>query len=116
MEYFNIVLVLLFISVFAYAIFKDPKIFLGNRHYKEATVAAKISDKRIQENQSMRFGFGYQSERERYYLTFSIEDGSTLEFKVTQGDFYDFEIGTTGKITYQGEQYKGFESDETPRP
>jgi len=116
MEYVNVLLIVLFISVLAYAIFKGPGKLLGDARAREVTVIAKISDKRIQENESMRFGFGYQSERERYYLTFSTEDGSTLEFKVSQGDFYDFEIGTSGKVTYQGGLYKGFESDETQSP
>jgi hypothetical protein len=112
MEYINALLIVLFISMLAYAIFKRPGNPLGNRRIKEVTVIATITDKRIQENESMRFGFGVQAEKERYYLTFDTDEGSRLEFRVTKSDFYDFEIGTKGKMTYQGTMYKGFESDE----
>ena len=111
MEYVNVLLIVLFISLFAYAIFKGPGKYYGNQRNKEMKVVATISDKRIQENESMRFGFGIQPDKERYYLTFRTED-KNLEFRVNKTDFYDFEIGTAGKVTYQGTLYKGFECDE----
>jgi hypothetical protein len=113
MEYVNVLLIVLFICLFAYAIFKGPSKYLRNQRYQETTVSATISDKRIQVNESMRFGFGVETEKERYYLTFSTDDGTSLEFRVNRTDFYDFEIGTSGKMTYQGTLYKGFESNET---
>ncbi|MGB7594001.1 MAG: DUF2500 domain-containing protein [Erysipelotrichaceae bacterium] len=116
MEYVNVLLIVLFISVLAYAIFKGPGKMLSDVRAKEVTLSATLSDKRIQENESMRFGFGVQTEHERYYLTFNGDDGSSLEFRVAKNDFYDFEIGTHGKVTFQGALYKGFESDETPSP
>lgn len=116
MEYVNVLLIVLFISVLAYAILKGPGKMLADVRMKEVTLAATLSDKRIQENESMRFGFGIQTEHERYYLTFKIDDGSILEFRVNKNDFYDFEIGSHGQVSFQGGLYKGFESDETQSP
>jgi hypothetical protein len=111
MEYINALLILAFIGFIAYAVFNGSSRILKNQKIKEESVSAKLSDKRIQENQSMRFGFGIQPARERYYLTFTMDDGSIVEFMVTREDFYAFEIGTRGKLYFQGMRYKGFESD-----
>jgi hypothetical protein len=113
MEYVNIFLIVLFICLFAFFIFNGSSKQFRNRRFSEITVPATLSEKRIQENESMRFGFGVQPDKERYYLTFLTKDEISFEFRVTNTDFYDFEIGTIGKLTYQGSDYKGFESDQT---
>lgn len=112
MEYINIFLIVFFISLFAFFIFNGSSKQRRNRRFSEITVPATLTEKRIQENESMRFGFGIQPDKERYYLTFLIKEGESVEFRVTNTDFYDFEIGTIGKLTYQGMDYKGFESNQ----
>ena len=112
MEYVNVLLIVLFICLFTYVILNRSSTLVRNQRSPMVTISATLTEKRIQENASMRFGFGIQPEKERYYLTFLTEDGSSLEYRVTRTDFYDFEIGTLGKMTYQGTSYRGFESDQ----
>ncbi len=112
MEYFGAFFFMIFATMFGMAIFNGSSKFLRNQGMPEKTVSAKLSDKRIQENQSRRFGISAPIERETYYITFTTEDENVLIFMVTSQDFYDFEIGTKGKVSYQGSRYKGFKSDE----
>ena len=113
MEYALVFGIVLVIGIVGYAILNKLSKPFTNKRLQEITVSATLTDKRIQENESMRFGFGVQSDKERYYLTFLTMDEISYEFRVTNTDFYDFEIGTIGKLTYQGSDYKGFESNQT---
>lgn len=42
-----------------------------------------------------------------HYLTFTTEDGSNLEFEVSELEFGRFEIGERGKLEYRGWEYLG---------
>lgn len=112
MEYALVFGAVLVIGIVGYSILNMLSKPLSNKRFQEITVSATLSDKRIQVNESMRFGVGVQPDNERYYLIFLTKDEISFEFRVTNADFYDFEIGTVGKLTYQGSDYRGFESDQ----
>jgi hypothetical protein len=111
MEYTNVFLILLFIGIILYVFFDGSAKSLRNQGFPLETVLARLSDKRIEVFQNRRLGLNKIAQREVYYLTFTKEDGISHEFVVTRQDFYDFEIGTSGKMTHQGTRYDGFESD-----
>jgi hypothetical protein len=44
-----------------------------------------------------------------YYLTFEVEGGERLEFKVSGSVFGQHTEGDTGKLTFRGKRFEGFD-------
>lgn len=49
-----------------------------------------------------------------YYVTFEVESGDRLEFKVNGEQYGMCSEGDSGKLTFQGIRYIGFERDHRP--
>jgi len=44
-----------------------------------------------------------------YYATFEVESGDRMEFRIPDREYGLLAEGDTGRITFQGTRYKGFE-------
>ncbi len=47
-----------------------------------------------------------------YYVTFEVESGDRLEFKVSGREYGMIAEGDVGKLTFQGTRYLGFEREK----
>ncbi len=45
----------------------------------------------------------------RYFVTFELENGKRLEFRVNDGEYGMLAEGDSGELTWQGTRYLGFE-------
>ncbi len=46
-----------------------------------------------------------------YYVTFEVESGSRMEFQIDGSQYGLIAEGDSGKLTFQGSRYLGFERD-----
>ena len=85
-----------------------------NKHSLLIVTQSTISDKRIEEHyiRSKRSeGLGYRTRKVLiYYITFDLEGGEHIELRVSKLEYAELEKGSSGKLTFQGTKYIGFES------
>ena len=72
------------------------------------TVDASVVTKR-QHNTSHRTQHGHRHHHSYYYVTFQVESGDRMELSVTGQEFGLIAEGDTGKLTFQGTRFLGFE-------
>ena len=46
-----------------------------------------------------------------YYVTFQVESGDRMEFRVSGSEYGTYIEGDTGKLSFQGTRYLGFERE-----
>ena len=46
-----------------------------------------------------------------YFVTFTLTDGEEIELYVGEGEFKALKEGTSGQLTWQGNQLRSFDSD-----
>ena len=56
-----------------------------------------------------------------YYVTFQVESGDRMELKVSRNEYGMLVVGDSGRVSFQGTRYLGFEreleeADETSAP
>ncbi|MDF2557057.1 MAG: hypothetical protein K0R71_885 [Bacillales bacterium] len=68
------------------------------------TEGARVVSKRNQ----VWGGGGHASANTSYYVTFELEDGKRIEFRVAGKHFGMLVEGDYGELTYQGTRFKGF--------
>ncbi len=92
--------------------FNNGTVLTYNSSKPVLTVEARIISKRFKTFQdTQNFGdmipsYNYLT---MYYLTFELGDKEQLEFCVTAMEYEEFNEGDTGKLSYQGNKYLGFE-------
>lgn len=93
-----------------------------NNHSPRLTVTAKIVSKRINVSHHRHanagdatgaHGFSTTSSTS-YYVTFQVESGDRMEFKVTGSEYGMLAEKDTGKLSFQGTRYLSFERSYTP--
>lgn len=67
------------------------------------TVEAKVVS-----HHKLRVRVGRNQSVMRYYITFKTEDGQVVEFKVSEIDYDDFDLGETGPLRYRGWEFLSF--------
>ena len=72
------------------------------------TVDASVVTKR-QHNTSHRTQHGHRHHHSYYYVTFQVDSGDRMELSVTGQEFGLIAEGDTGKLTFQGTRFLGFE-------
>ncbi len=72
------------------------------------TVDASVVTKR-QHNTSHRTQHGHRHHHSYYYVTFQVDSGNRMELSVTGQEFGLIAEGDTGKLTFQGTRFLGFE-------
>jgi hypothetical protein len=98
-----------FIFVFA----KGIKTWSYNNGQPVLSVCAKVASKRTNVTSTMHNDNGIQhhSTSTTYYVTFEVESGDRMEFTVIANEYGMLVEGDTGKLTFQGTRYKGFNRD-----
>ena len=114
---FPIIWVLMFLmifGVFAVSIGKSISQWNKNNHSPRLTVDAKVLAKRHDVSRHRHSSAGdhhhhHYHTTNTYYVTFEVASGDRMELQM-QGSEYGLLIeGDTGKLTFQGTRYLGFE-------
>lgn len=109
---FTIVFVLflcVFISIFVKMISQWNK----NNHSPRLTVYASVVGKRINVSHNQHANAGAHghctSSSTIYYVTFQVESGDRMEFHLNGSEYGMLIEGDSGKLSFQGTRYLGFE-------
>lgn len=114
-QVFPILFTLVFIVIFVFVIItiiRSLSQWNKNNHSPvltvEATVAAKRSDVRTIHHQA-NANADYNTSSTTYYVTFQVESGDRMELIVLPEEYGLLAEGDSGRLTFQGTRYKGFE-------
>jgi hypothetical protein len=113
-DFLGIFVPLFFIFVFSLLIFnivKGIKEWSNNNKQPVLSVAAKIVSKRshTSNSTSVHDGHHHHHTSSTYYVTFQVESGDRMEFRVSGKEYGLLAEGDIGKLTFQGTRYHGFE-------
>lgn len=105
---------LFFILVFGIIIFtliRGVKEWHKNNQQPVLNVEAKIVAKRnhTSRNSSNNGGHHHHHTSTSYYVTFEVESGDRMEFRVAANEYGLLAEGDIGKLTFQGTRYHKFE-------
>ena len=62
-------------------------------------------------NQSPRLTVFHTTTSTSYYVTFQVESGDRMEFRVSGSEYATCIEGDTGKLSFQGTRYLGFDRE-----
>jgi hypothetical protein len=107
---FPILFIIAFIGIFI-NILRGVKQWNFNNKQPELTVPAKIVSKRTethhhQHNQNNQVAIQTTTS---YFVTFEVESGDRIEFKIQGHQYGQMIEGDNGKLTFQGTRFIGFE-------
>lgn len=108
--FFDIIFPLMFILVFSMIIItfvKNMREWNSNNKQPVLSVAAKVVAKRT--NFSRHHHKNHSSSSTTYYITFEVESGDRLEFRVSGEEYGLLVEGDVGKLTFQGTRFLKFE-------
>lgn len=113
-DFFEVIFPLFFIVIFGFivfGIFTGIKEWSNNNQQPVLSVAAKIVAKRNHTSRSSSHHDGHHHNHTStsYYVTFEVESGDRMEFRVAAKEFGLLAEGDTGKLTFQGTRYHKFE-------
>lgn len=85
-----------------------------NNHSPRLTVSAVLVSKRISvthhnSGNVMDGGGDFSSTSTTYYVTFQVESGDRMEFRVRGSEYGMLCEGDIGKLSFQGTRYESFE-------
>ena len=117
MDMFNVIRIfvpLFFIIVFSILIFnivKGIKEWNHNNKQPVLSVAAKIVSKRSHTSRSAsnHNGHIHHHTTTSYFVTFEVESGDRMEFRISGKEYGLLAEGDIGKLTFQGTRYHEFE-------
>lgn len=110
-----VIIMIVFIIVFGTIIVRmvqGAKQWRENNHAPVLSVAAVVVTKRsdvYHNNSSASDGMHHHSSSTTYYVTFEVESGDRMEFKVDSKEFGMLVEQDSGILTFQGTRYLGFE-------
>lgn len=100
------------IGGFIFSIVRSARTWNRNNRQPRLTVEAKLVSKRTNVSSHMNAGGDNMSHRHTstsYYATFEVESGDRIEFRISGEDYGLLAEGDSGKLTFQGTRYLGFE-------
>jgi hypothetical protein len=104
--------ILVFILILVSAV-KGLSQWNRNNHSPVLTVTAKIVTKRADVSHTNHNQAGsnvnYTSSYTSYYATFEVESGDRMELRLEASEYGLLAEGDTGRLTFQGTRYQGFE-------
>ncbi|WP_289355909.1 DUF2500 domain-containing protein [Paenibacillus sp. S-12] len=99
---------IVFIAIFLFVIIKNIMQWNYNNQQPILTVEAIVTDKRTEVSHRHHANHhNYYSTH--YYVTFEVESGDRLEFRIKNKDYGMLAAGDRGKLTFQGTRFQGFE-------
>lgn len=113
---FGIIFVIV-IGSFIVSAIKGVGTWNKNNHSPQLMVSAKVVTKRADTSYSSHpnagdttGAHGYSTFVDTwYYATFEVESGDRMEFSVTGSEYGMLAEGDTGRLTFRGTRYLGFE-------
>jgi len=110
---FAIVIFVIVIGIFIFSIGKGIKTFRYNNAQPVLAVWAKVVSKRtdVTHYSNNNNNMNSYSSSTKYYVTFEVESKDRMELNVSGEEFGMLSEGDTGKLTFQGTRYKGFERE-----
>lgn len=116
-EYVFPILFLLFLALFVFTLISNLRQWNKNNHSPRLIVPAKVVAKRTDVSHSSHANagdvsgaHGYStSTSTSYYVTFQVESGDRMELEVGGSDYGMLAEGDTGRVSFQGTRYLGFE-------
>ena len=112
--FFNIIFPIMFLLVFGIIIFTFLK-GIGEWNYNNKqpvlTVVARVVTKRANTSRHHHHhdNHVHSSTSTSYYVTFEVESGDRMEFRVPGREYGMLAEGDLGKLTFQGTRYHSFE-------
>jgi hypothetical protein len=91
------------ILVILFTFIKSVTQWNNNNHSPKLNVNARVAAKRT----SVRSGGEHRAYSE-YFVTFEVESGDRIEFKVSDTEYGMLVEGDNGELTFQGTRYLGF--------
>ena len=116
-EYVFPVLFLLILALFIFTLVSNLRQWNKNNHSPRLIVPAKVVAKRTDVSHSscanagdVTGAHGYTTSMSTsYYVTFQVESGDRMELEVDGSDYGMLVEGDTGRVSFQGTRYLGFE-------
>lgn len=103
MELFAVLFFILFFAVVA----KNIAQWFKNENSPRLTVPAKIVD--MQRKTHHHHSNGHHHHTHSYHVTFEVESGDRMELKVSRSEYDMLVVGDSGRLSFQGTRYLGFE-------
>lgn len=112
-DLFPVIFIIMFLFIAGTIIFnavRGVKTWSYNNAQPVLTVNAKIVTKRtnVSHNTHHHDNVAHHSTSTTYYVTFEVESGSRMEFKVASEEYGMLVEGDQGKLTFQGSRYHAF--------
>ncbi len=93
------IIITLFIGFFIFIFINGILEWSKNNNSPILIVDAKLVTKRA----------NHSGESTSYYITFEVESGDRIEFRVSRNEYGMLADGDVGKLTFQGTRYKSFQ-------
>lgn len=113
---FNIMFMLVFVMmliVFAVTLVRGIGQWNKNNHSPRLTVQAEVCAKREEvahhHHNDTGTGAVHMTSSTTYYVTFQVESGDRMEFRVSGREYGMLAEGDRGQLSFQGTRYLGFE-------
>jgi hypothetical protein len=103
LELFAVLFFILFFAVVA----KNIAQWFKNENSPRLTVPAKIVD--MQRKTHHHHSNGHHHHTHSYHVTFEVESGDRMELKVSRSEYDVLAVGDSGRVSFQGTRYLGFE-------
>ena len=114
-DLFRIMFTIMFIvvmGIFIVTIAQGISQWNKNNHSPRLTVSATVVAKRINVSRHLHNGANghhHYHTSTTYYVTFQVESGDRMELHVSGQEYGLFVEGDSGRLTFQGTRYLGFE-------
>ena len=116
-QFFFVLIAAVVIGGFIYAIVSGTRTWISNNNSPiltvDAVIVAKREDVSVHRHDNAgdvtgAHGF-HTTSSTTYYVTFQLENGERKELHVSGKEYGMLAEGDSGKLTFQGTRYKGFE-------
>ena len=99
--------VVLFFILFFAVVIKNIAQWFKNENSPRLTVPAKIVD--MQRKTHHHHANGHQHHSHTYHETIEVDSGDRMELKVSRSEYGMLVVGDSGRVSFQGTRYLGFE-------
>ena len=100
---------LLVFGIFAVMMIKGIIQWNRNNHSPKLTVPATLIARRTNVSSSRHSGTNHHHTSTTYYVTFQVESGDRIEFRISGQEYGLLLEGDHGKLHFQGTRYLGFD-------
>lgn len=111
-SFFNLIFPIFFILVFGIIVFtliRNIGEWKKNNNEPVLSVIARVVTKRTNVSRHHDANTNHSSSSTTYYITFEVESGDRMEFRVAHSEYGMLAEGDVGKLTFQGTRYHGFQ-------